>query len=331
METNKPKKSKETKYKLKKDPLDVYISMNKDKALVEYIKTNSNILKKDLVFELTHKYLTNENENLQVDKYLKKYSPSEYNLHFLQKEKGSIDKIIRLMSYFTLHQKLKQLVDSGHVSYNREKKTYSYNKRTVKFKRNKSEKIESIYKAFFNLVLEKGYGKTSTNRVAEAAEVRIGTLYRYFPEGKADIIRKYFETSVETTFELGEFEKFDMSNIASVFSGFVTNVLKNHKENKAYYIAFRSAILSDEGLMQAHKERVVKISTDLVNKLRETSEFFKSREKARLIRGFAFIYNIVNALIYHHIVFMDLFEKDEDLIDYVSNLLAFTIGFLQKK
>ncbi|GAG91750.1 unnamed protein product, partial [marine sediment metagenome] len=95
-------------------------------------------------------------------------------------------------------------------------------------------------------------------------------------------------------------------------------------------IAFRSAILSDESLAQAHKERVVEISTGIVKELQETSEFFKSREKKRLIRSFVFIYNIINAIIYHHTVFMDLFQNDDDLIDYVSNLLAFTIKYLQK-
>ena len=328
METKNPKRNK---IKIKNDPLDAYFSMNKDMALIEYIKNNPDALKKDIVFELTHKYFTNENENLQVDNYLKKYAPSEYNLQFLQREKGKIVKINRLMSYFTLHQKLKRLVDSKHVRFNEDKKTYQYNKRSIKFKRNKSEKIEAIYKAFFDLVLEKGFGKTSTNKVAEMAEVSIGTIYRYFPEGKKDIMRNYFENSVETTFELGEFEKFDMSNIAHIFRGFVSNVLKNHEDNKAYYLAFRSAILSDDGLAQAHKERIIDTSTRLVNKLRETSEFFKSREKERLIRGFVFIYNIVNAIIYQHIIFMDLFEKDEDLIDYTSNLLSFTISYLQKK
>ena len=323
--------TKKINKELKEDPLDPYFSMNKDQALTEYIKNSPNALKKDLVFELTHKYLTNENENLQVDKYLKKYSPTEYDLHFFQKERGRIIKIRRLMSYFTLHQKLKQLIESDHLNYDETKNTYSYNKQTIKFTRNKQEKIEAIYSAFFDLVLEKGYAKTSTNKVAEVAEVSIGTIYRYFPDGKKDIIRKYFENSVETSFELGEFEKFDMSNIASVFRGFVTNVLRNHKENKAYYIAFRSAILSDESLAQAHKERVLEISTRFANKLHKTSEFFKSIENTRLVRSFAFVYNIVNAIIYHHIVFMDLFEKDEDLIDYVSNLLAFTIKYRQKK
>lgn len=196
--------------------------------------------------------------------------------------------------------------------------------------RNKEATIKKIYETFFKLVLEEGFHKASTNKIAKEAKISIGTLYHHFPEGKKGIIRKYFENSVETSFELEEFKKFNMSNITSVFREFVLNVLRNHKENKAYNIAFRSAILSDENLAQAHKERVIEISTGLVEKLQETSEFFKSREKKRLISSFVFIYNIINAIIYHHIVFMDLFQKDEDLIDYVSNLLAFTIKYLQK-
>ncbi|MFW9785169.1 MAG: TetR/AcrR family transcriptional regulator [Candidatus Heimdallarchaeota archaeon] len=197
--------------------------------------------------------------------------------------------------------------------------------------RNKEKTVNKIYDKFFKLVLEEGYHKASTNKIAKKANISIGTLYHHFPEGKKDIIRKYFENSVETSVELSAFEKFDMSNIASVFRGFVSNVLKNHRKNKAYQMAFRSALLSDKTLSQAHRERVIAISTDLVDKLQETSDFFKSIEKPRLIRSIVFVYNIVNAIIYHHLVFMDLFEKDDDLVDYVSNLLGFTITYFQKK
>jgi AcrR family transcriptional regulator len=197
--------------------------------------------------------------------------------------------------------------------------------------RSKEKTIKKIYDTFFKLVLEEGYHKASTNKIAKGAKISVGTLYHHFPEGKKDIIRKYFDNSVETSFELGEFEKFDLSNMALIFRGFVSNVLRNHRENKAYYMAFRSVILSDNNLAQAHKTRVIEISTEFATKLQESSEFFKAIEKARLIRSFTFVYNIVNAIIYHHIVFMDLFENDEDLIDYVSSLLAFTISYLQKR
>ena len=69
-----------------------------------------------------------------------------------------------------------------------------------KFSRNKQAKIEKIYDAFFRLVSERGYGKTSTNHVAEEAGVSIGTVYRYFPDGKDDILLNYFENAKDVIF-----------------------------------------------------------------------------------------------------------------------------------
>jgi len=199
-----------------------------------------------------------------------------------------------------------------------------------KFTRNKQEKIDKIFDIFFDLVLKNGYDKTSTNNVAEAAGLSIGTVYRYFPEGKKDIIRKYFEKSVETTMVIEDFKNLETNNIPSAFRGFISNLLKNSNANKGYNLAFRSAILSDPNLLDAHNKRVFDISKDFVKILRKSNEFFKSREEQRLIRGFVFIYNLSNAIIYHHIFFMKFFEKDEDLIDYLSNLMFFTIQTLSK-
>jgi len=199
-----------------------------------------------------------------------------------------------------------------------------------KFTRNKQEKIDKIFDIFFDLVLKNGYDKTSTNNVAEASGLSIGTVYRYFPGGKKDIIRKYFEKSVETTMEIEDFKNLETNNIPSAFRGFISNLLRNNYANKGYNLAFRSAILSDLNLLDAHNKRVFDISKGFVKILRKSNEFFKSREEERLIRGFVFIYNLSNAIMYHHIFFMKFFEKDEDLIYYLSNLMSFTIRTLSK-
>ena len=199
-----------------------------------------------------------------------------------------------------------------------------------KFTRNKQEKIDKIFDIFFDLVLKNGYDKTSTNNVAEASGLRIGTVYRYFPEGKKDIIRKYFEKSVETTMEIEDFKNLETDNIPSAFRGFISNLLRNNYANKGYNLAFRSAILSDPNLLDVHNKRVYDISKGFVKILRKSNEFFKSRDEQRLTRGFVFIYNLSNAIIYHHIFLMKFFEKDEDLIDYLSNLMFFTIQTLSK-
>ncbi|MCK4285491.1 MAG: TetR/AcrR family transcriptional regulator [Candidatus Lokiarchaeota archaeon] len=199
-----------------------------------------------------------------------------------------------------------------------------------KFTRNKQEKIDKIFDIFFDLVLKNGYNKTSTNSVAEASGLSIGTVYRYFPEGKKDIIRKYFEKSVETTMEIEDFKNLETNDIPSAFRGFISNLVRNNYANKGYNLAFRSAILSDPNLLNDHNKRVFDISKGFVKILRKSNEFFKSREELRLIRGFVFIYNLSNAIIYHHIFLMKFFEKDEDLIDYLSNLMFFTIQTLSK-
>lgn len=197
--------------------------------------------------------------------------------------------------------------------------------------RNKEATINKIIENFYELVLEVGYHNASTNKIAKAARISVGTLYHHFPGGKKDIIRKSFENSVETTFEIEAFQKFDISNSGVMFKGFISNVLNNYREKKAYFIAFRSAILSDNELSEAHKSRIQDICRGIVMELRETSPFFKSRPEKRLINGFVFIYNIVNAVLYHHIVFMDLFENDEDIIEYLSFICAQTIGYLQQR
>lgn len=197
--------------------------------------------------------------------------------------------------------------------------------------RNKELTINNIYETFFDLVLEIGYHKTSTNKIAQAADISVGTLYHHFPKGKKDIIRNYFKKSVDATVDINEFAKFDINNPTALFKGFVTNLLENHKENKGFNIAFRTALLSDNDLITIHNQKVDAISRALVIKLRELNPFFKSRSEDQLIKSFTFIYNITNAMIYHHLVFMDLFDNDEDLIEYLSFICSQTIGFLKKK
>ena len=54
-------------------------------------------------------------------------------------------------------------------------------------KRNKKAKIERIVEVTKKMIEEKGYMRTNTNRIAEAAGVSVGLVYKYFPSGKNDI------------------------------------------------------------------------------------------------------------------------------------------------
>lgn len=201
---------------------------------------------------------------------------------------------------------------------------------TKKFSRNKQEKINLIYDTFFNLILKQGYDKTSTNHVAKSAKVSIGTIYKYFPKGKEDIIRKYFEESMETFLDSQDLIDINSENVRDYLNHFVLDLFKNHQQSKGYNQAFISAIQSDKLLHEAYKKKILTIFKDTAQKLRASNENFKLIPEKRLIDVFIFLYNVVNAIIYHHLSVMELFDTDEKFVEYLSDLVAFSLKYYLK-
>ena len=199
-----------------------------------------------------------------------------------------------------------------------------------KFVRNKQEKINLIYDTFFKLVLKHGYHKTSTNHVAESAGISIGTIYKYFPTGKDDIIRKYFEESMVNFFESHDLSKMSDENIQDFLNHFILDLFENHKESIGYNLAFRSAIQSDKTLHDAHNEKVVFFFKDLGLKLRKINKNFQQFSEKRLVDVFIFMYNLVNAIIYHHLSVMEFFDTDDEFINYLSNITTFSLKYYLK-
>ena len=199
-----------------------------------------------------------------------------------------------------------------------------------KFSRNKQEKIALIYKTFFNLILKQGYHKTNTNHLAKSAKISIGTIYKYFPKGKEDIVRKYFEESMETMLDREDLNKVNDVNMREFLRHFVSDLFKNHKENKGYNLAFRSAIQSDKTLHEAHKQKVYDLFKIRAQNLREINEGFNIIPEESLIDVFVFAFNLINAVIFHHLSVMKLFDTDNELIEYLLNLLIYSLKYVLK-
>jgi AcrR family transcriptional regulator len=66
-----------------------------------------------------------------------------------------------------------------------------------KFRRDKERKINEILDAVVKLTHEKGPNNFSINDIPEEAHVSIGTVYRYFPRGKEDILKQILLRNIE--------------------------------------------------------------------------------------------------------------------------------------
>ena len=116
-------------------------------------------------------------------------------------------------------------------------------------------------------------------------------------------------------------------NIRDFLNRFVLDLYKNHEENKGYNLAFRSAIQSDKKLHSSHKEKVFIFFKDTAQKLRKTNKNFKQIPEDRLVETFIFIYNLINAILYHHLSIMELFDTEDKIVEYLSNLVIFSLKY----
>jgi AcrR family transcriptional regulator len=73
-----------------------------------------------------------------------------------------------------------------------------------KFTRNKEKKINEILDSVLILSRTKGANNFSINDIPEIVDVSIGTVYRYFPRGKEDILRHILLRNIENIKKIHE-------------------------------------------------------------------------------------------------------------------------------
>ncbi|AKB50545.1 Transcriptional regulator, TetR family [Methanosarcina barkeri str. Wiesmoor] len=139
------------------------------------------------------------------------------------------------------------------------------NRKSVK--RDKKAKIISIQDATCMLIEKRGYGKVTIRNIAEAADVSIGLIYKYFPGGKFDILKEIGNQYTDELLLLKQSENIDFND----FPGYIRDVIKNmqqfYKDNSPLVRALIMASLSDSEIIDEIKK------TDIID-YKAASEFF---------------------------------------------------------
>jgi AcrR family transcriptional regulator len=194
-----------------------------------------------------------------------------------------------------------------------------------KFIRNKEEKIKLIYKTFFDLLQKKGYSKLSTNHIAKAANIAIGTIYLYFPGGKAAIATDYFEEIKNKIIDDEFLIQIKNKNPLEVFEYIISKNLKVYRDNREAFLAYEQAILSNKELFKNYQDSVYKFGAETAKNIRKENKSYQDIPEERFIKSFLLIYNLIEALTRRHITIFPLFETDKDLVNYLTSLILFTM------
>ena len=171
----------------------------------------------------------------------------------------------------------------------------------------KMQKLNAIYMAFTDLVNEIGYEKLTTRLVAKKAGVSIGSVYYYFPDGKASIAAGLYEKNLSAQLE----------NMQLDLRTQISRSLSIHKEHKERYRAFDQAIYARKDIFLGLKNRRDSGMKD------EISGEDISLDLVLLMNG------TVDALIHRHLFVESMFETDEELVDYLTAIATASYNYLK--
>ena len=180
-----------------------------------------------------------------------------------------------------------------------------------RFTRDSQQKIQSIYKAFTELVNENGYENLTARQIAKRANISVGTIYHYFKEGKPAIAAGLYEKNLLETLNINSITGYQKPDIKTQ----VTSHLEHHKQNKELYRAFDQAIYSHIDVFSGLKRKRDEILAEEL-------------DDAVLLQAILRVYVTVDALIHRHLFVEPLFESEEELIEYLSVLAEAAHKFL---
>ena len=197
-------------------------------------------------------------------------------------------------------------------------------------KKTRKERIEETQKKILQttkkMIEEKGYSELTTTKIAEKANISVGIIYKYFPQGKASIVKDIFKNGI-----IGQVDEELITNMdEDTIIGFIKEIMRTfvfqHRQNEALLKAMATAVLTHEEVfndfaMLDHSE--YEITDNIVQQMKDLKLFPEkaSEETGRLLL------RVVDGLIHQHVVFQDIFENDTKLIDFLTELVSNSVHF----
>ena len=200
-----------------------------------------------------------------------------------------------------------------------------------KFRRDKQGKIDHIVEVFFDLVEKRGYKNVSTNLVAKEAGVSIGTIYRYFPEGKPAIIKQEFFKKSEEFIAFSDTIKILTSNDAKAVKRLVTKYLASHKESYALHEAYDQALLENREIFATNSENIRDYIKYFIGMAKETNPELNDLSLADTQLAFQVGIDMLDHAVHQHLFYEKIFETDKELIFYMVKVFQLTLDLYMFK
>jgi len=195
--------------------------------------------------------------------------------------------------------------------------------------RDRDSKTRQIIEATLQLINKKGYLTVTAREIAQEAGVSIGLIYKYFPEGKQDILREIGRHFVREILQFRTQEPVDFLNFPGFLKMSFSATIAHERQYEQLYRALTMASLSDrmvlggfEDIPKSDREEIIAFFLS-----------FRGINVDRFEDPWPFIarwLDLINGAILHHLMYPSAFTSDEELVGMLVEISLKLWGFDEK-
>jgi AcrR family transcriptional regulator len=186
--------------------------------------------------------------------------------------------------------------------------------------RDKDAKIASIIDATISLIEANGYSNVTTREIARAANVSNGLVFKYFPDGKPEIVKailsKKFVLEVLNIYtpDTAEFDD---------FPGYMRKALSDSiayaRRHREIYTAITIASLSDTKFFEGLEDKII-VDESAIQIFLGKFNGINLEGRKNLWEFTAQWLDLLNGAIMHHLFYPSAFTTDDKLVDMLVEI-----------
>ena len=193
-------------------------------------------------------------------------------------------------------------------------------------KYDKERKIQSIFRAMTRLIAARDFNTISIRDIARDADVSIGTIYLYFPEGKENIVHEMINRKIAQIAPTSLITSGEIHTLRDLVWDIIANYYDFHVQNKQFLMAFERASLNrpdlyqdinhniDFGLEQVLKDLQAQPQTRLLPEMLVASPEVQGKMSQVL--------KVIDGIIHRDVLFSPIFESREEAIGFLLTLFV---------
>jgi AcrR family transcriptional regulator len=194
-------------------------------------------------------------------------------------------------------------------------------------RKTRAQNMEIIKRITMELLNETGYAGMSINKIAEASDINISQVYRYFPNGKPDILMAIGNDIVDQGApDPGLPEHRDPRKLLNALTRFY---VETHRRNSVLLASMHAVFLSNPEVLRRDAEAISAGNADfsVIEAVVERSGVTDPSQRRDAARH---IFHLLDAMIHRQVLEAKITSDDEELVELLTDMALGYLDSLEK-